>query len=237
MPRWLLMIPIATLLGGYQTGYFPMAVDEGVRWFSPGRRGVIPLDTFRVHRRLARLTRQGQFRCTVNHAFREVITACASRVDDPGNWIDREIIDSYCALHRVGHAHSVEVWVGDSLVGGLYGVSLGGAFFGESMFHRVRDTSKIALVCLVERLRARGFRLLDIQWVTPHLRQFGAVEIRRNQYLAALGESLQLDCVFAEPGATDSAISGTDTLGASGSAPDSSSVRAPSERLAPSSRS
>jgi leucyl/phenylalanyl-tRNA--protein transferase len=223
------MIPIATLLGGYRTGYFPMAVDEGVRWFSPGRRGVIPLDTFRVHRRLARLVRQTQFRCTVNHAFREVITACASRVDDPGNWIDREIIDSYCALHRVGHAHSVEVWVDGRLVGGLYGVSFGGAFFGESMFHRVRDTSKIALVYLVERLRARGFGLLDIQWVTPHLRQFGAVEISRRQYLAALGESLQLDCVFSEPGA----LSGTDRLGDSDSSPNSSSARAPSERLVP----
>jgi leucyl/phenylalanyl-tRNA--protein transferase len=231
------MIPIATLLGGYQTGYFPMAVDDGLRWFSPGRRGVIPLETFRVHRRLARLVRQGQFRCTVNHAFRDVITACASRADDSGNWIDREILESYCALHRVGHAHSVELWDADRLVGGLYGVSLRGAFFGESMFHHVRDTSKVALVFLVERLRARGFALLDIQLVTPHLRQFGAIEISRARYLAALSESLQLDCVFAEPEETDRTISETHTPDGSGSAPGSSSGHAQAARLGPSSGS
>ena len=231
------MIPIATLLAGYRTGYFPMAVDDGLRWFSPGRRGVIPLDTFRVQRRLARLVRQGQFRCTVNNAFRDVITACASRADDTGNWIDREILESYCALHRAGHAHSVEVWEDGRLAGGLYGVSLRGAFFGESMFHRVRDTSKLALVFLVERLRERGFGLLDIQWVTPHLRQFGAVEIPRARYLAALGESMHLECVFADPGPTTSAISATETLDGPGVGPGSSSAGAPSERPAPSSRS
>ena len=231
------MIPIATLLGGYQTGYFPMAVDEGLRWFSPGRRGVIPLETFRVHRRLARLVRQGRFRCTVNRAFREVITACASRVDDSGNWIDREILESYCALHHVGHAHSVEVWDADQLVGGLYGVSLRGAFFGESMFHHVRDASKIALVCLVERLRARGFVLLDIQWVTPHLRQFGAVEMSRARYLAALRESSERDCVFADVEEAGRTIRGTQTSDDPGSAPGSSSRHAPAEPRAPSSGS
>ncbi len=231
------MIPIDTLIGGYRTGYFPMAVDDGLRWFSPGRRGVIPLDTFRVHRRLARLVRQGQFQCTVNHAFQDVITACASRVDVSGNWIDQEIVESYCALHRVGHAHSVEVWEEDRLAGGLYGVSLRGAFFGESMFHRVRDTSKVALVFLVERLRERGFALLDIQWMTPHLQQFGAVEMPRAQYLATLEDAMHLKCAFADPGSSGRAITGTDTSGGRGFAPGSSSVGAPSERPAPSSRS
>ena len=190
------MIPIATLLGRYRTGYFPMAVSGGIGWFSPDRRGVIPLDRFRVPRRMARFLRQGRFRCTVNRSFRDVILACASRVDTRGNWIDEEIFESYCALHHAGHAHSVEVWDEDRLAGGLYGVSLRGAFFGESMFHRVRDTSKVALCVLVDRLRDRGFTLLDLQWVTPHLRQFGAVEISRGRYLTQLAESMQLDCVF-----------------------------------------
>jgi leucyl/phenylalanyl-tRNA--protein transferase len=190
------MIPVATLLGRYRTGYFPMAVRGGIEWFSPDPRGVIPLDRFRVPRRMARLLRQQRFRCTVNRSFRDVIVACASRVDTRGNWIDDDIFESYCALHHAGHAHSVEVWDEDRLVGGLYGVSLRGAFFGESMFHRVRDTSKMALCVLVDRLFERGFGLLDLQWVTPHLRQFGAVEISRRQYLTQLAESLQLDCAF-----------------------------------------
>lgn len=190
------MIPIATLLGRYRTGYFPMAVSGGIGWFSPDRRGVIPLDRFRVPRRMARFLRQGRFRCTVNRSFRDVILACASRVDTRGNWIDEEIFESYCALHHAGHAHSVEVWDEDRLAGGLYGVSLRGAFFGESMFHQVRDTSKVALCVLVDRLCDRGFGLLDLQWVTPHLRQFGAVEISRSRYLDQLAESMQLDCVF-----------------------------------------
>lgn len=193
------MIPISTLLGGYRTGYFPMAVDGEVRWFSPGQRGVIPLDRFRATRRLARILRQRRFRCTVNQAFRDVIGACASRVDPHGNWIDEEILESYCLLHRAGYAHSVEVWDRGHLAGGLYGVSLRGAFFGESMFHRVRDTSKVALCCLVSRLRDRGYRLLDVQWVTPHLRQFGAVEIPRSRFLTALGESMRHECEFDEP--------------------------------------
>ena len=187
---------MATLLARYRTGYFPMAVRGGIEWFSPDPRGVIPLDRFRVPRRMARLMRQQRFRCTVNRSFRDVIVACASRVDTRGNWIDDEIFESYCALHHAGHAHSVEVWDEDRLAGGLYGVSLRGAFFGESMFHRVRDTSKMALCVLVDRLFERGFGLLDLQWVTPHLRQFGAVEISRRQYLTQLAESLQLDCAF-----------------------------------------
>ena len=194
------MIPSATLLGRYRIGYFPMAVNGGIGWFSPERRGVIPLEGFRVPRRLARFLRQGRFQCTVNRSFRDVILACASREDSRGNWIDGEILESYCALHHAGHAHSVEVWDEDGLAGGLYGVSLRGAFFGESMFHRVRDTSKMALCVLVDRLCERGFGLLDLQWFTPHLQQFGAVEITRARYLTLLAESMQLDCVFDAPG-------------------------------------
>ena len=192
------MIPITTLLGAYRKGYFPMAVHGGIRWFSPVQRGVIPLDTFRVSRRLARSMRRGRFRFSVNECFHEVISACAFRVDTTGNWIDEEILESYGALHRAGHAHSVEVWNDGVLAGGLYGVSLHGAFFGESMFHRVRDASKIALCHLVECLQASGFTLLDVQWVTPHLRQFGAVEIPRAQYLRKLAESMERACVFGE---------------------------------------
>ena len=192
------MIPTATLLAAYRAGWFPMAVDGDLRWFSPERRGVIPIDRFRISRRLARVLRQPRFRCTVNEAFRDVITACASREDAEGTWIDGELLESYCRLHRAGHAHSVEAWDGDRLAGGLYGVSVGGAFFGESMFHRVRDASKVALSCLVARLRARGYRLLDVQWVTPHLAQFGAVEIPRARYLALLAASLRRDCTFED---------------------------------------
>ena len=190
------MISIGTLLGGYRTGYFPMEVNGDIRWFSPERRGVIPLDEFKVSRRLARLIRQDRFRCTVNAAFRNVIQACASRPNTAGNWIDSEILESYCLLHRAGHAHSVEVWHEGRLAGGLYGVSLRGAFFGESMFHQVRDASKVALSTLVGRLRHRGYVLLDVQWVTPHLEQFGAVEISRSHYLTLLGEGMKHDCVF-----------------------------------------
>ena len=192
------MIPIATLLGAYRAGYFPMAVEGEIRWFSPERRGVIPLDRFRTSRRLARLLRQERFRCTVNQAFRDVVTRCASRDDADGTWIDDEIRESYCLLHQAGHAHSVEVWAGERLAGGLYGVSLRGAFFGESMFHQVRDASKVALSCLVDRLRERGYRLLDVQWVTPHLERFGAVEIPRGRYLALLERSMGRVCTFED---------------------------------------
>lgn len=192
------MIPIATLLGAYRAGYFPMAVEGEIRWFSPEWRGVIPIDRFRTSRRLARLLRQARFRCTVNEAFGDVITACASRDDADGTWIDDEIRESYCRLHEAGHAHSVEVWADGRLAGGLYGVSLRGAFFGESMFHRVTDASKVALSCLVARLRDRGYRLLDVQWVTPHLERFGAVEIPRARYLALLERSMRRVCTFED---------------------------------------
>ena len=191
------MIPVDALLNAYASGWFPMAVAPGdIRWYSPDPRGVIPLETFHVPSRLARTLRKHPFEIRVNTRFRDVIEGCAARTDDEGNWIDGEIMDSYCALHARGFAHSVEVWRGADLVGGLYGVALGGAFFGESMFHRVSDASKAALVALVERLSARGFVLLDTQWVTDHLLQFGAVEITRRRYLRRLDEALAIDATF-----------------------------------------
>jgi leucyl/phenylalanyl-tRNA---protein transferase len=194
------MIPLGVLLSGYANGWFPMAVEGGdIRWFSPDPRGIIPLEGFHISRRLARLHRQGHFEIAVNRDFGGVIRACAEidrDPDDPGSWISDEIIRSYCALHDRGFAHSVEAWREGRLVGGLYGVSLGAAFFGESMFHRETDASKVALVALVDRLRAGGFELLDTQWVTPHLEQFGAVEIPKEEYLDRLAHAIERECAF-----------------------------------------
>jgi leucyl/phenylalanyl-tRNA--protein transferase len=193
------MIPVDALLNAYASGWFPMSVAPGdIRWYSPDPRGVIPLDTFHVPSRLARTLRTHPFDIRVNTRFRDVIEGCAARTDDEGNWIDREIVESYCALHEKGFAHSVETWREDRLVGGLYGVALGGAFFGESMFHHVTDASKAALVALVGRLRARDFVLLDTQWVTGHLQQFGAIEVTRRRYLRRLDEALAIEATFAD---------------------------------------
>jgi leucyl/phenylalanyl-tRNA--protein transferase len=195
------MIPADALINAYASGWFPMAVAPGeIRWYSPDPRGIIPLDTFHVPSRLARTLRRRAFEIRVNTAFRDVIEACAARRDADGNWIDAEIIESYCALHARGFAHSVEAWHEGRLAGGLYGVALGAAFFGESMFHRETDASKAALVSLVERLRARGFVLLDTQWVTGHLTQFGAIEISRRRYLRRLDEALAVDARFVDLG-------------------------------------
>ncbi len=193
------MIPINTLLGAYAQGLFPMAADGRTMWFSPERRGILPLDGLHVPRRLGRVLRQGRFRTTVDRAFPDVIAACAERPDSAETWIDAELIESYTALHAAGYAHSLEVWHGERLAGGLYGVSLRGAFFGESMFHTVTDASKVALCRLVERLRQRGYRLLDLQWLTPHLSTFGAVEVPRREYLALLAAALQVGCSFDDP--------------------------------------
>ena len=194
------VIPTELLVSAYASGWFPMAVDgDEIRWFSPDPRGVIPLGTFHVPKRLARAVRKGTFRIEFNRAFEKVMRACAGADRDPldpGTWINEEIIRSYCALNERGIAHSVEAWRADRLVGGLYGVALGGAFFGESMFHDETDASKIALVALVERLRHRGYVLLDTQWVTDHLLQFGAIEIPRWRYLQLLDEALRRDCSF-----------------------------------------
>ena len=191
------VLPTELLIGAYASGYFPMADEDGeIRWYSPDPRGVLPLDAFHVSRRLQRVLKQGRFEIAVDHAFRDVIQACRERED--GSWIDREIVESYEALHRRGVVHSVEAWRDGRLAGGLYGVSLGGAFFGESMFHVETDASKAALAALVDRLRARGYRLLDIQWVTPHLETFGAVEIPRREYLRRLASALEIRCSFSD---------------------------------------
>ena len=186
----------ALVVRAYREGIFPMAVEDGqIGWFSPDPRGVLPLETFHVPARLARVMRSGRFEVTADRAFEAVMRACADRPDD-GTWISAEILECYLALHRLGIAHSIETWQGGELAGGLYGVHLGGAFFGESMFHRVRDASKVALAELVTRLTRRGFLLLDTQWVTPHLEQFGAVEIPRRDYLHLLKRALAKECAF-----------------------------------------
>jgi leucyl/phenylalanyl-tRNA---protein transferase len=193
------MIPSELLVSAYASGWFPMAVEDEIRWFSPDPRGILPLDAIHIPRRLARVARQGAFRIEFDRAFGDVIRACASDdrdPGDPGTWINDEIIESYEALHAHGIAHSVEAWNGDRLVGGLYGVAIRGAFFGESMFHRETDASKVALMALIDRLRGRGYELLDTQWVTPHLLQFGAVEIPRAEYLRRLERSLAVTAKF-----------------------------------------
>ena len=190
------MITSTMLLRAYRAGFFPMSVDGEIRWFSPQERGIVPLESFHLSRRLRRVVRQGRFEVTINRAFDRVVASCASRPDPDGTWIDAEIAGSYGALHREGHAHSLETWRDGMLVGGLYGVALRGAFFGESMFHVETDASKVALAALVERLRARDYRLLDVQWVTPHLARFGAVEVLRDQYLERLERAMLVACCF-----------------------------------------
>jgi leucyl/phenylalanyl-tRNA---protein transferase len=188
------VIDPALLIRAYREGVFPMAMEDGgLGWFSPDPRGILPLDRFRTPARLARVVRQQRFEVATDRDFEAVMRACAHRPGE-GTWISDEILESYAALHRLGLAHSIETWQGGQLVGGLYGVHLGGAFFGESMFHRVTDASKVALVALVDRLQRRGFGLLDIQWVTAHLEQFGAVEISRAAYLAQLRKALAKKC-------------------------------------------
>jgi len=183
------------LLRAYACGIFPMAEsadDPTLFWVEPEIRGVIPLDGFRISSRLARTVRSDTFTITVNKAFKAVIAGCAAPADGrEDTWINKRIRDLYSGLHGLGHGHSVEAWQDDELVGGLYGVSLGRAFFGESMFHRARDASKVALVHLVARLIVGGFELLDTQYVTEHLKSFGATEIPRRRYTALLDKALQ----------------------------------------------
>ena len=199
------MIDPELLLQGYRLGVFPMAMEDGtIEWFSPDPRAILPLEDFHVPHALRRLLRKKVFEIKMNNRFSKVIEACARRED---TWINREIIESYTRLHELGYAHSVEAWASDKsasrtnssrgeLAGGLYGVAIGGAFFGESMFHRVTDASKIALVALVEHLRARKFALLDTQWLTPHLQQFGGIEISRSHYLRLLSRAVELPRKF-----------------------------------------
>jgi len=188
------------LLRAYAEGLFPMAERRGdptLYWISPDKRGIIPLDGFHVPRRLARTVRSDTFQVTSDRCFRQVMEACAAPA--PGrteSWINDEILRLYTALHASGHAHSVECWRDKELVGGLYGVRLGAAFFGESMFSRQRDASKVALVHLVEGLKRGGFALLDTQFITTHLARFGAIEIPRERYLLKLHDALNREAAW-----------------------------------------
>lgn len=193
------MIGPELLVQAYRQGIFPMALeDDEIGWFSPDPRGVLPLDRVHMPARLARVIRSGRFEVAIDRDFEGVMRACAADRED-GTWISDEIIESYVALHQLGVAHSIEAWSEGKIAGGLYGVHLGGAFFGESMFHHETDASKVALMALVARMRERGMSLLDIQWVTPHLAQFGAVEIPREEYLIRLSDVVDAPCVFAGP--------------------------------------
>lgn len=188
------------LLKAYQGGIFPMAEsadDPELFWVDPEHRGILPLDGFHLSRRLRRVVRQDRFEVRVDSDFPATLAGCSEATDKrPNTWINAEIVRLYTALFERGAAHSVESWQGDALVGGLYGVSIGGTFFGESMFSRVTDASKVALVYLVALLRHGGFRLLDMQFLTPHLAQFGAIEVPRAQYQHLLAEALRYRCVF-----------------------------------------
>lgn len=192
------LIPSVALLDFYRNGVFPMAGPEGIRLYSPDPRGVLPLRGFHVPRGARATLRDPAWSVTVDTAFAEVMLGCAEREE---TWIDETIFLSYVNLHELGHAHSVEVWRDGELAGGLYGVRIGAAFFGESMFHHVPGASKVALCRLVEILRAGGFRLLDTQWTTPHLAMFGGREIPRGQYLNRLADCVRAEASFPSPGA------------------------------------
>jgi len=205
------------LLKAYACGIFPMAEsadDPALYWIEPDMRGIIPLEGFHVPARLARTVRSTNWTVHVDRDFDAVIEGCAEpKQDRARTWINARIRRIYRALFEHGHCHTVEVYDGNKLIGGLYGVSLGRAFFGESMFHRARDASKIALVHLVARLRAGGYRLLDTQYVTDHLRTFGAVEVPKRRYHRLLEEALTGEADFATM-PLDRALSGETVLGA-----------------------
>lgn len=187
------------LLSAYMQGIFPMAESadsNDVFWVDPDERGIFPLDQFHVPKKLAKKIKSEPFKVRINTAFQEVMLKCAEptdNVDRQNTWINKTILTRYNELHEMGYAHSVECWLDQDLVGGLYGVSLNGAFCGESMFHTVTDASKIALVYLVARLKLGGYTLLDTQFVTDHLSQFGAIEISRKEYRARLKEALLVE--------------------------------------------
>ena len=205
------------LLNCYRRGVFPMADSrEDMRLFlmDPDLRGVLPLDRFHVPKRLRKTVRQDPYRVTVDTAFNRVIEACAEpHPSRPATWINDPILNLYGALHRQGYAHSVECWTEDGdLVGGLYGVALGGAFFGESMFSRATDASKIALVHLVARLKLGGFELLDAQFHNPHLEQFGLEEISRDEFRAKLWRALRVNADFYSAGSRGLSTAGSISL-------------------------
>jgi leucyl/phenylalanyl-tRNA--protein transferase len=183
------MIDSSLLLSAYAQGYFPMAEPHTgeIQWYSPDPRAIIPLESFNIPRSLQQVIRKHLFQIRINSMFEEVIRSCARREE---TWISEDIVQSYCRLHRMGYAHSVEAWKGNALRGGLYGVAIGGAFFGESMFSISRDASKVALVALVDRLKEKRFGLLDTQFITPHLARFGTFEIPREEYIKLLHRNI-----------------------------------------------
>ena len=193
-------IDLDVLMRAYANGIFPMSDardDPDTFWIEPERRAILPLDNLRVSKSLAKAIRQSRFRVTTDTSFARIIATCAAENDDRREtWINPEIEDAFCDLHNMGHAHSIECWLGEELVGGLYGLAMGRAFFGESMFSRATDASKVALVWLVARMKIGGFALLDCQFMTDHLASLGAIEIAQEEYLklleAALGRDLQV---------------------------------------------
>ncbi len=187
---------VPRLLLAYRSGIFPWT-DDPITWWSPDPRGIIEFNRFHVSKSLAKLLRKGAFEVTANQAFREVMTGCAEAAPGRGEtWVTSTFIAAYTRLHEQGHAHSIECWQDGKLVGGIYGVAIGGLFAGESMFHRVSNASKVALTSLVERLRERGFVLFDVQMLTPITRQLGGVEIPRAEYLKRLATAVELRCAF-----------------------------------------
>ena len=199
-PKILANLKPEMLIGAYCNGAFPMVEDGELWWYRPEMRGQLPLDDrFHVSRSLAKTIRQKKFECTINYDFEKVMHLCGKR--EEGTWISPEILHAYCEMHKVGLAHSVEAWhigqvgVGDP-VGGLYGLSLGGAFFAESMFHTVTNAGKVALVYFIERLKSKGFEICDIQWTTTNLERFGAYEIPSEEYLSKLNHAVSLEVEF-----------------------------------------
>lgn len=193
-------LSIDTLLQAYRGGIFPWPIEGyPLLWFAPPERAILSFDDFHVSRSLRKQMKNAKCAVTIDNAFEDVLRACAApREYESETWILPPMIAAYGRLHRAGWAHSVEVWLDHELVGGLYGVAIGGAFFGESMFHHVTDASKVALCGLVDRLRAGEFVLLDTQWITPHLQRFGAVEISRRQYMHLLGSAVSLARRFSD---------------------------------------
>lgn len=184
----------ATLLRAYRSGVFPWYNEnEPILWWSPDPRAIFELDQFSLSRRLARTIRSEKFRVTINQAFPQVMLGCADR---DRTWITQDMFQAYVHMHRLGHAHSIEAWLGDELAGGVYGIAIGGFFAGESMFHRVRDASKVALAYLIEYLRLRGYLLFDSQVLTEHTARMGAIEIPRELYLLRLRNAIEQNVTF-----------------------------------------
>mgnify|MGYP001162406357 FL=1 len=189
-----------TILKSYSLGIFPMSEsfdDPNIYWINPKKRGVIPINDFKISKNLRKEIKKKKFLITINKDFNGVIKNCAKKTKNrPSTWINKEIIKLYSNLHKIGHAHSIEAWHQNRLVGGLYGVSLGSAFFGESMFSIMSNSSKICLVYLIANLKIKKFTLLDTQFVNPHLKKIGAIEISRQKYLKILGRSLKKNADF-----------------------------------------